>query len=130
MNDAIGFAINTVLDYGVGIEITHQRPSFQSCAVIQHNLVIINPNANDAINLPFVILHELGHIVLEHQDLDCIAPAARIKQENEADSFAVKLLWSYSAQLGLEYDNAYKFIESFGIPARMFEAVSKLMRAY
>lgn len=129
MNDAIDFAINTVLDYGIGIEITYQRPSFQSCAVIQYNLVIINPNANSRKNLPFVILHELGHIILEHQDLDCIAPAARIKQENEADCFAVRLLWGYSTQLGFEYNNTYKFIESFGIPNRMFDTVSKLMRA-
>lgn len=64
MNDAFDFAINTVFEYGVGIEITYQRLSFQSCAVMQHNLVIINPNANDKANLPFVILHELGYIVL------------------------------------------------------------------
>lgn len=128
MNDAIDFAINTVLEHGVGIEITYQRPSFQSCAVMQHNLVIINPNANDKANLPFVILHELGHIVLTHQDLGCVSPAARIKQEHEADRFAAELIWDYSQQLGVEYDNAYNFMAAFGIPSRMFGVVINLMK--
>lgn len=128
MNDAIDFALNTVLDHGVGIEITYQRPGFQSCAVVQHNLVIINPNANDKANLPFVILHELGHIVLTHQDLGCVSPAARIKQEHEADRFAAELICKYSQQLGVDYDNAYNFMEAFGIPSRMLGVVIKLMK--
>ena len=128
MNDAISFAINAVLEYGAGIEITYQRPSFQSCAVMQYNLVIINPNANAEANLPFVILHELGHIVLNHQDLDCVSPAARIVQEHEADRFAAELIWDYSQRLGVDYDNAYNFMQAFGIPSKMFGTVTDLMR--
>lgn len=128
MNDAIDFAINAVLEYGVGIEITYQRPSFQSCAVMQHNLVIINPNANDKVELPFVILHELGHIVLAHQDLGCISPAARITQEYEADRFAAELIWDYSQQLGVDYDNVYNFMQAFGIPSKMIGVVINLMK--
>ena len=128
MNDAIDFALNTVLDHGVGIEITYQRPSFLSCAVVQHNLVIISPNASGKANLPFVLLHELGHIVLTHQDLGCVSPAARIKQEHEADRFAAELIWNYSQQLGIEYDNAYNFMSAFGIPRKMFGVVIDFMK--
>lgn len=128
MNGAIDFAVNTVFEYGVGIEITYQRPSFQSCAVMQHNLVIINPNANATANLPFVILHELGHIVLAHQDLGCVSPAARIVQEHEADRFATELIWDYSQRLGVDYDNAYNFMQAFGIPSKMFGVVINLMK--
>lgn len=128
MNDAIDFAINAVLEYGVGIEITNQRPDFQSCAIVQHNLVIINPNANDRPLLPFVILHELGHVVLGHHDLGCVSPAAKIKQEHEADSFATKLIWSYSRRLDINYDSAYGFMSSFGVPSRMFGTVVNLMK--
>lgn len=128
MDDAIDFAINAVLEYGVGIEITNQRPGFQSCAVVQHNLVIINPNANDRSLLPFVILHELGHVVLGHHDLGCVSPAAKIKQEHEADSFATKLIWSYSQRLDVNYDSAYDFMSSFGVPSKMFGTVVNLMK--
>lgn len=129
MNDAIDFAINTVLEHGVGIEITYQRPSFQSCAVMQHNLVIINPNANDRSLLPFVILHELGHVILGHHDLGCVSPSAKIKQEHEADAFATKLIWSYSRRLDVSYNSVYDFMSSFGIPSKMFETVVNLMKA-
>lgn len=128
MNDAIDFAINTVLEHDVGIEITYQHPTFQSCAVVQHNLVIINPNANDRPLLPFVILHELGHVVLGHHDLGCVSPSAKIKQEHEADAFAAKLIWSYSQRLDVNYDSAYDFMLSFGVPSKMFGTVANLMK--
>lgn len=128
MDDAIDFAINAVLEHGVGIEITNQRLGFQSCAVVQHNLVIINPNANDRSLLPFVILHELGHVVLGHHDLGCVSPSAKIKQEHEADSFATKLIWSYSQRLDVNYDSAYDFMSSFGVPSKMFGTVVNLMK--
>ncbi|GHV97851.1 hypothetical protein lacNasYZ03_11280 [Lactobacillus nasalidis] len=128
MDNAIDFAINAVLGYGVGIEITYQRPDFKSCAVVQHNLVIINPNANPKPMLPFVILHELGHIVLAHHELDCVSPSAKIKQEHEADEFSTELIWTYSQRLGISYNNAYDFMSAFGIPSKMFGTVVNLMK--
>lgn len=131
MNDLLEYLMNYALEAGIGVIYDATLPSdAPSVSYAKSRIIILNGNWARRFESPFVLAHEIGHIVLQHRCSSLAAPTIKIKMEHEADVFATEIIWNYSKLIGVEYNNVYSFMQAFGIPNRMFETVSKLMRAY
>lgn len=131
MDDLLEYLMNYALDAGIGVIYDATLPSdAPSVSYAKSRIVILNGNWARQIESPFILAHEIGHIVLQHRCSALAAPTIKIKMEHEADVFAAEIIWNYSKLIGTEYSNVYSFMQAFGIPNRMFDTVSKLMRAY
>ena len=131
MNDSLEYLMNYALEAGIGViydaTLSSDAPSI---SYAKSKIIILNGNWARRFESPFILAHEIGHIVLQHRCNSLAAPTTKIKMEHEADVFATEIILNYSKLIGVEHDNVYSFMQAFGIPNRMFDAVSKLMRAY
>lgn len=130
MNDLLEYLMNYALEVGIGVIYDATLPSdAPSISYAKSRIIILNGNWARLIESPFILAHEIGHIMLQHRCSSLAAPTIKIKMEHEADAFATEIIWNYSKLIDVEYNNVYSFMQAFGIPNRMFDTVSKLMRA-
>lgn len=71
--------------------------------------------------LAFVIAHEIGHFILDHQEYDQITPEQSRREELDADRFAVNLCKS----LGYNKAQVFKFIHQQEEEYRYYNTLSK-----
>lgn len=88
--------------------------------------MIINTNVSNKYELPFIIGHEIGHLMNHDDVVDCYAPTVTYYFEREADKFSLGLIFNYALQQGNMIREPQLFIHQFGIPQRMLNQAMKL----
>lgn len=95
------------------------------------NRKVINMSWYNPVELPFIIGHEIGHLI--HGDLGDNGygySSVKGSQEREADNFSLKLLFNYSIKNADYFDEPYEFIEQYGISIRMLDTAVNLFQKY
>lgn len=121
MNDLITSIVNYAFDRGIGVVMTHQLPAqFPSSASDEERKILVNLNWRKQTEIPFIIAHEIGHLVNGDSGVNYYSSATiRSKSEAAANSFAIGLLMEYCQAQGLVVDNPVTFCERFGVPASL-----------
>lgn len=121
MNELIEYLLNYTFDHGIGYKLVHADPYDPSLSLKKHNLIVINLNWHNKSELPFIIGHELGHLILGHkrEEFD-ESPAKRIRMEKEANEFSLNLLTEYCDLHEICFYNKYSFAHAFGIPKNCY----------
>lgn len=83
-------------------------------------IIIFNENWKNQKETPFMLAHEIGHIV--NGDTYCFHNFSNgvSREECKANRFAIKLLVTYCRENDIFFESKYSFAEAFGIPSKCF----------
>lgn len=118
MNDLIKYLLDYAFDREINLVLAKELdPSFPSCAISARRSILINLNWKNHNELPFIIAHEIAHI-LEDDPGVCYYSSAtsRVKIEARANSRAIGLMLGYCQVNDIDVDNPLAFCDCFGVP--------------
>ncbi|GAA3626593.1 hypothetical protein GCM10022297_01450 [Lactobacillus hamsteri] len=117
-NRVIRWLMNYGLDHQFGVTFSYTAEDDDpSESFPEYSTAVINANWKNIDEIPFIIGHELGHLILGHsrKDFDQ-SPAKRIRMERKANEFSLFLLTEYCDIHDIYFYNWLTFAQSFGIP--------------
>ena len=134
MNKVITWLMNYCMKHGIGVIYQKKLPE-TAPSDSWHNpkLIIFNANYYKVNERPFMMAHEIGHVVEEVPEFYKLAHLGIEKGEFSANRFAINLLALYCLDNDIYFDNYYSFARAFGIPKDKyyilefaFESVTKV----
>ncbi|MBU3828889.1 MAG: ImmA/IrrE family metallo-endopeptidase [Candidatus Lactobacillus pullistercoris] len=117
-NEVIRWLMNYGLDHQFGVTFSYSAKNDDpSEAFPEYSTAVINANWKNIDEIPFIIGHELGHLLLGHSRKEFEeSPAKRIRMEKEANEYSLDLLTEYCDLHEIYFYNKYSFASAFGIP--------------
>lgn len=117
MNEVITWLMNYCMDHDIGIIYKKNLPQ-TAPSDSWHNpkLIIFNANYYKVNERPFMLAHEIGHVVEEVPEFYKLAYLGTEKGEFSANRFAINLLSLYCMENDIWYETYYDFAQAFGIP--------------
>lgn len=116
-----------MFDCKIGVEFTDKLPP--SAPPISYNvpgkLIIMNGKWLYPVQIPFLLAHEIGHVIHENEKFYHISSMNTQKGEANENSFAIKLLHQYCVDGEIYFDNCYSFAKCFGIPEACYYLLEK-----
>lgn len=127
MDELITYLINFALARGIGVTVSSQLPvDFPSSASSKQRKILFNTNWQNKSELPFILAHEIGHLLDDDEGINYYSSATVHNQtEYRANCTAIDLLLHYCCINNINVDNPIKFCEQFGIPNE-FEYIAAL----
>lgn len=121
MDDVINYLLNFAMKNKIGFVWTDLlTPYTSSAADCKNREIVINGNWHNKKELPFMIAHEIAHIL--NKDMGILyftSNSSKSHIESNANAGAINILVDYCDKLGLSRYNAIKFMDVFGIPANL-----------
>lgn len=121
MDNVINYLLNFAMKNKIGFVWTSLLESYTSSAAdCKNRKIVINGNWHNKKELPFIIAHEISHIL--NKDMGILyftSNSSKSQIENNANAGAINILVDYCDKLGLARDNVVKFMDVFGIPANL-----------
>lgn len=123
--------LNFALDQGIAIQLTSDlSPDAVSIAFPNRRMIIINSNWRDQTQLPFVVAHEIGHIMNGDPTIAYFHPS-KTKVEAGANQWAVnELLELYCQDVDQEHFNQVRFMECFHIPDYLNDYIAEVVPSH
>ena len=111
-----------MFEHKIGIEFTDKLPP---CAPpISYNkpgkLIIMNARWIYPDQIPFLLAHEIGHVLHENACFYHISSLTANKGEANENLFAIKLLQKYCIENEFHFGSIYQFSRCFGIPQECY----------
>lgn len=111
-----------MFEHNIGVEFTDKLPS--TAPPISYNepgkLIIMNARWIYPVQIPFLLAHEIGHVLHENACFYHISDLTANKGEASENIFAIKLLQKYCVENEIYFDTWYKFAKCFGIPKECY----------
>lgn len=121
MDDVISFLIDYCCEHKIGIQyISYMQPQDPSLCYQWPRLIIYNENWANKKEKPFILAHEIGHVMCGSTICYHKNHIETKKSENDANRFAIKLLRDYCKKNDIVFESKYCFAESFGIPRKIY----------
>ena len=80
--------------------------------------IFINRQWQDRPEFPFLLAHELGHLLNGDREINYFTMATvRLKSERQANLIAIELMREFARDYDLRFAGPYQFAANFGIPA-------------
>jgi hypothetical protein len=127
MSDLVNYLLNYAFDHDIATEIVPLPKHFVPRSIPDRRLIIINSTLSNKPIYPFMIGHEIGHIMNgDNGVLYFQCATARYSTEHEADLYSLKLIFDYSQHRGEPFSTPLKFIQEYGIPLKLEGAAADL----
>ena len=125
MDDVISYLLNYAFENDIGfIKSNRSDSSWPSVSIPERNIIFINMNWANQNEIPFIIAHEIGHMInLDSCHLYNTTNASMLKIERNADVFAIGLLVKYCKDYDIEFEDPSIFIQQFSIPSDLMPFV-------
>lgn len=111
-----------MFDCHIGVEFTDKLPPYAPS--ISYNepgkLIIMNSNWQYPTQLPFLLAHEIGHVLHENEIYFSLNDRTRHNGEACENMFALKLLRQYCKDNSFYFNNYYQFAKAFGVPKDVY----------
>lgn len=125
--DLIEYLLNYAFNRGYAYRLIKGNVDDPSMSFKEYDYMIINTNWRNPAELPFIIGHEIGHLVLGEQGIMYYSSyAGQNSEEHSADLYALNLIYEYSCNRGDDFQEPGQFMMSYSIPMRMQDDVIKL----
>ena len=126
MEDLIKYLLKYAFDHGISCALIRREQSYQSVALPDKKLIVINQNSKKKFELPFIIGHEIGHII--NGDVNgafyCGKPVN--SEERLDDLYSLNLIYGYASNQFDTFEEPVQFIQQYGIPDRMLDDAYRL----
>ena len=128
MEDLIKYLLKYAFDHGISCALIQREQSYQSVALPDKKLIVINQNSKNKFELPFIIGHEIGHIMNGNVNGAFYCGKPVNSEERKADLYSLNLIYKYASSQFETFDEPGIFMEQFGIPYRMKGDVYRLFK--
>lgn len=130
MTDLITCLLNYAFDHGISYSLVYEDPDYPSTAFPEEKFVVINMNCKNLKELPFIIGHEIGHIMNNDNGLQFYCNTVSTPVEHQADLYSLNLIFDYATRQYDCFDEPSEFMQAYGIPVRMYSDVADLFRKH
>lgn len=121
MDNVLKWLMNYCLDNEIGIIYGNDLPpSAPSDSYCNPKLVIFNDNYHNENEKPFMMAHEIGHVIEENPEYYHLAYLGKEKGEYSANKFAIELLHEYCFENDIWFETTFEFAKAFGVPNKYF----------
>lgn len=129
--DLIEYLLNFAFKHKIAYTLVQSEPDDPAVSFKQERKMYINTNWRNPDEIPFMIGHEIGHLMLGDQGVMYYGSfAGQNSEEHSADLYSLKLIYDYSSKNRDYFQEPATFIQSYGIPNRMMNAAQKLFSNY
>lgn len=127
MNSLIEYLLNYAFKCGIGYKLIKSDSTDPSLSFKDRKIMIINTNWHNQVELPFIIGHEIGHLVLGDKGVMYYQSfAGQNSEEKAADLYSLNLLYDYACKNNQSFNEPGQFMQAYGIPERMTQATKDL----
>lgn len=121
MDEVLSFLVDFCWKNKIGIQyISYMNPNDPSICYEWSKLIIYNENWKITKEKPFILAHEIGHVMCGSTICYCHNHIETRQSEYDANRFTIKLLQDYCNKNDIVYESIYKFADSFGIPQKFY----------
>lgn len=128
MEDLIKYLLKYAFDHGISCALIRREQSYQSVALPDKKLIVINQNSKNKFELPFIIGHEIGHIMNGNVNGAFYCGKPVNSEERLADLYSLNLIYGYASNQYDSYEEPIQFIQQYGIPDRMLNDAFRLFK--
>ena len=126
MEDLIKYLLKYAFDHGISCALIRREQSYQSVALPDKKLIVINQNSKNKFELPFIIGHEIGHIMNGNVNGAFYCGKPVNSEERLADLYSLNLIYGYASNQFDNFEEPVQFIQQYGIPDRMLNDAYRL----
>ena len=126
MEDLIKYLLKYAFDHGISCALIRREQSYQSVALPDRKLIVINQNSKNKFELPFIIGHEIGHIMNGNVNGAFYCGEPVNSEERLADLYSLNLIYGYASSQFDTFEEPVQFIQQYGIPNRMLDDAYRL----
>lgn len=129
-NDLITYLLNYAMKCGYGYELIYDvNPYDPSFSMKKRKRMAINMNWHNQNEIPFIIGHEIGHLILGEQGVKYYKSyAGQVSEERPADLYSLDLIFDYACKNDQYFEEPGQFMQAYGIPHRMEAATRQLFK--
>ena len=111
-----------MFDHHIGIEFSDRLPPFAPPISYEKpgKLIIMNAKWWHPTEMPFLLAHEIAHVLYEDQQYYNLNDQTVNHGEADANIFAINLLYKYCEENDYHFDNFYNFAKAFCIPHDLY----------
>lgn len=121
MDDVLSFLTDYCWKNKIGIQyISYMDPKDPSLCYEWPRLIIYNENWQVKKEKPFILAHEIGHVMCGDADFYYKNHNGTDIEECTANKFAINLLKKYCEENDIYFESNYCFAKAFGIPKRLY----------
>ena len=121
MEDLLKYLLKYAFDHGISCALIRREQSYQSVALPDKKLIVINQNSKNKFELPFIIGHEIGHIMNGNVNGAFYCGKPVNSEERLADLYSLNLIYGYASNQFDNFEEPVQFIQQYGIPDRMLD---------
>ena len=126
MEDLVKYLLKYAFDHGISCALIRREQSYQSVALPDKKLIVINQNSKNKFELPFIIGHEIGHIMNGNVNGAFYCGKPVNSEERLADLYSLDLIYGYASNQFDNFEEPVQFIQQYGIPDRMLDDAYRL----
>lgn len=121
--DLIEYLLNYAFKHGISYTLVQSELDDPAISFKQERKMYINTNWRNSNEIPFIIGHKIGHLMLGDQGIMYYESfSGQNSEEHSADLYCLNLIYNYSAKKGDSFQEPGTFIQNYGIPSRMMTA--------
>lgn len=111
-----------MFDCHIGVEFTNRLPAYAPSVSYNEpgKLIIMNANWPFPTQTPFLLAHEIGHVLHEYEAYFNLNDDTKHSGEAQENIFAIKLLQKYCIENEFNFSSIYQFARSFAIPQECY----------
>lgn len=128
MDELITYLLHFAFDKGVSCALIWKNIDYQSVALPKEKLIVINQNCRNKQELPFIIGHEIGHIMNGDANAAFYCGKPINSEERLADLYSLNLIYDYASNQFDTFEEPIQFIYEYGIPIRMLDDATELYK--
>ena len=128
MEDLLKYLLKYAFDHGISCALIRREQSYQSVALPDKKLIVINQNSKNKFELPFIIGHEIGHIMNGNVNGAFYCGKPVNSEERLADLYSLNLIYGYASNQFDTFEEPIQFIQQYGIPDRMLDDAYRLFK--
>lgn len=124
--------LNYAFDNNITCIFNNSKSDMPSCAIPANRTIIVNTNYSDKRELPFMIAHEIAHVLDEDTGILYYTKnnTPYLKAEYNANQKAINILLKYCKENNIFFDNYINFVDTFGIPYFLTDTVHEELENY
>ncbi|WP_103751724.1 hypothetical protein [Lactobacillus panisapium] len=130
MSNLIAWLYSYAFKHKIGVLQIFTKPEYSSLSDKSKRLIIININWKNKKELPFIIGHEIGHILAGEPGLSNYCGTPLTPNERRADLFSLSLIFEYASNQYDSFDEPFLFLQQYGIPIRMLDDACNLFKKH
>ncbi|MCT6889468.1 MAG: M48 family metalloprotease [Lactobacillus sp.] len=130
MDDILAYLFKHAFENKISCALIWKDVNYQSVALPDKKIIVINQNCKNKNELPFIVGHEIGHIMNGDSNAAFYCGKPVNSEEHLADLYSLNLIYNYATTQYDSFSQPYIFLQQYGIPIRMLDDAYDLFKKH